>query len=156
MAAKHIFPLYSRNSGLEITPETKESGTKKTKAGMVQLRFFLLKAPGEAGKTTQIKFQLQPWEAFDLCARMNKIVRDGGKDKITHKFIPSGDAAEVVTTVTIEKWERNGKSGLGIAVGRGDTFISVPVDQASTTRFLYAAEFLKFLSTRQGWVDAGA
>jgi hypothetical protein len=155
MAARLIFPLYSQNSGLEITPEVKTNNGKATKTGIVQLRFFLLQAPGGAGKITQIKFQLEPWEAFDLSMRMAKVFNEGGKERLTHKFTPTG-SPEIVTSVTIEKWERAGKSGLGIAVGRGESFISVPVGKDSTSRFLYAAEFLKFLSTRQGWVDAAA
>jgi hypothetical protein len=155
MAARLIFPLYSQNSGLEITPEVKSNNGKATMAGIVQLRFFLLQAPGAAGKTTQIKFQMEPWEAFDLSMRMTKVFTDGGKEKLTHKFTP-GEGQEIVTSVTIEKWERAGKSGLGIAVGRGESFISVPVGKDSISRFLYAAEFLKFLSTRQGWVDKDA
>lgn len=155
MSVKHIFPLYSQNSGLEITPEIKVNSGKGQSEGRVQLRFFLLQAPGANGKTTQIKFLMEPWEAFDLALRMDKVFREGGKEKLTHKFIPAG-GQEMITSVTIEKWERGGKSGLGIAVGRGDAFISVPVGKDSVSRFLYAAEFLKYLSTRQGWVDREA
>ncbi|MDA8413840.1 MAG: hypothetical protein M0023_08630 [Desulfobacteraceae bacterium] len=124
MAAKLIFPLYSLNSGLEITPEVKSNIGKATKAGIVQLRFFLLQSPDAAGKTTQIKFQMEPWEAFDLSMRMTKVFNEGGKEKLIHKFTP-GEGPEIVTSVTIEKWERAGKSGLGIAAGRGESFISV-------------------------------
>lgn len=154
MGAKRIFSLYSQNSGLEITPEIKVNANKGQSEGRVQLRFFLLQVPGSTGKTTQIKFLCEPWEAFDIALRMDNVFRSGGKEKITHKFT-AGDQ-EVVTSVTIEKWERAGKSGLGIAVGRGDAFISVPVGKDSVSRFLYAAEFLRFLSTRQGWIDKEA
>lgn len=154
MSAKPIFSLYSQISGMEITPEIKANATKGTSEGRVQLRFFLLKAPGEAGKTTQIKFILEPFEAFDLFLRMNKIHTEGGKEKIVHKFT-TGDI-ETVTNLTVEKWERAGKSGLGFAVGRGDTFISVPVNKDSISRFLFAAEFLRSMSVRQSWVDREA
>ncbi|MBC8017388.1 MAG: hypothetical protein H7X83_02565 [Verrucomicrobia bacterium] len=155
MGAKRIFSLYSQNSGLEITPEIKINAGKGQSEGRVQLRFFLLQSPGSTGKTTQLKFLLEPWEAFDLALRMDKTFKDGGKEKIVHKFTPAG-SPEMITSLTVEKWERAGKSGLGIAVGRGDAFISVPVGKVSTSRFLYAAEFLRFLSTRQGWVDREA
>lgn len=156
MPARHIFQLFSQNAGLEITPEIKVNATKGTSEGRVQLRFFLLQSPGgAAGKTTQIKFLMEPWEAFDLALRIDKIFREGGKEKITHKFTPAG-GQEITTSVTVEKWERSGKSGLGIAVGRGDAFISVPVGKDSVSRFLYAAEFLRFLSTRQGWIEKEA
>ncbi len=156
MSYKHIFSLYSKNAGLEITPEIRVNSSKGTSEGRVQLRFFLLQAPGAAGnKATQIKFLLEPWEAFDLSLRMEKVFKESGKEKITHKFKPPGQA-EMITSVTIEKWERGDKSGLGLAVGRGDSFISVPIGNDSTSRYLYAAEFLRFLSTRQGWVDREA
>jgi len=157
MSAKHMFSLYSLKSGIEITPEIKVNDTKGQAEGRVMLRFFLLQAPGAAaaGKATQIKFLLEPWEAFDLALRMEKVFQNGGKEKITHKFTPPGQA-EMVTSVTIDKWKNGQKSGLGIAVARGDSFISVPVGADSVSRFLYAAEFLRFLSTRQGWINKEA
>ncbi|MDD2540349.1 MAG: hypothetical protein PHH28_04810 [Desulfuromonadaceae bacterium] len=157
MSAKHIFALYSQKTGLEITPEIKINGNKGTSEGRVQVRFFLLQAPTE-GKISQIKFLLEPWEAFDMALRIEKVFAStaGCKEKMTHKFTPSAGQAEVVTSVTIEKWERSGRSGLGIAVSRGDVFISVPIGNDSASRFLYAAHFLKFLSARQGWIDREA
>lgn len=151
MAGKYIHTLYSQKTGLDITAEMKENEKKNVRTGMVQLRFFHLQAPTE-GKTTQIKFNLEPWEAYDLFLRINKVFRDGGKEKITHKF-KTGDT-EIVTNVAVEKWERNGKSGLGIAAGRDKDFISVPINQDNASRFLYVGEFLKFLSTRQQFVDS--
>ncbi|MFA7405204.1 MAG: hypothetical protein WC007_14510 [Pelobacteraceae bacterium] len=151
MSAKLIFSLYSQNSGMEITPAIKVNGTKGTSEGRVQLRFFLLKAPGEGGKTTQIKFVLEPFEAFDLFLRMHKVHSEGGKEKIVHKFVTG--TTETITNLTVEKWERGGKSGLGFAVGRGEAFISVPVNKDSISRFLFAAEFLRSMSVRQSWVD---
>ncbi len=157
MSYKHIFSLYSKNAGLEITPEIKINGSKGTSEGRVQIRFFLLQMPNAVpgGKTTQIKFFLEPWESYDMALRMEKVFKDAGKGKLTHKFVPPGQA-EMITSVTVEKWERSGKSGLGISVSRGDSFISVPVGTDSTSRYLYAVEFLRFLSTRQGWVDREA
>lgn len=154
MSAKLIFSLYSQNSGMEITPEIKVNDIKGTSEGRVQLRFFLLKAPGEAGKTTQIKFILEPFEAYDLFLRMNKVHTEGGKEKIVHKFV-AGDV-ETITNLTVEKWERGGKNGLGLTIGRGNAFISVPVNKDSISRFLFAGEFLRSMSVRQSWVDREA
>jgi ribosomal protein L21E len=151
MAGKYIHTLYSQKTGLDITAEVKESKDKKTRSGMVQLRFFHLQAPTE-GKTTQIKFNLEPWEAYDLFLKIGKVFRDGGKAKLTHKF-KNGDSVEIVTNVAVEKWERGDKSGLGIAAGRDKDFISVPINMDNASRFLYVGEFLKFLSTRQQFVD---
>ena len=115
----------------------------------------MLKAPGGAGgKATQIKFLLEPFEAHDLSLRMLKVNLEGGKTKFVHKF-GTGEA-EMVTNLTIEKWERGGKSGLGLAVGRGESFISVPVNADSIPRVLFAAEFLRSMSVRQCWVDKEA
>ncbi len=150
MSGKYIHTLYSQKSGLDVAGVVKEVEKKNIRTGMVQLRFFHLQPPTE-GKITQIKFNLEPWEAYDLYLRINKVFREGGKEKITHKF-KTGDT-EIVTSVTVEKWERNGKSGLGIAAGRDKDFISVPISQDNGSRFLYVGEFLKFLSTRQQFVE---
>jgi len=152
---RRIFALYSQNSGLEITPEIKINESKGSSEGRIQIRFFLLQAPGATGKATQIKFLCEPWEAHDLATRMEQVYRAGGKEKLTHKFTPAG-SKEVVTNLVVEKWDRGGKSGLGIAVSRGDSFISVPVGKDSQSRFVFAAEFLKFLSTSQSWQDKEA
>lgn len=151
MAIKRVLTIYSQKTGLDIIGEVKENDSKSIREGQVQLRFFHLQAPTD-GKTTQIKFRLEPWEAYDLYMRMNKVYKNGGKEKITHKFKPAGKD-EIVTSVTAEKWERNGKTGLGIAVGRANDFISVPINIDNASRFLHAAKFLEFLSTTQQWVD---
>src|ERR1039457_477185 len=146
MAAKRIFSIYSKSSGLEITPETKVNSGKVQSEGRVQLRFFLLKAPGANGeKATQIKFVCEPWEAHDLAMRMLQVHASttATKEKLIHKF-QQGET-EIVTTLTIEKWSRDGKSGLGLAVGRGDSFVSVPIGKDSVSRFVFAADVLKFL-----------
>ena len=155
MSAKLTFTLYSANSGIEVTPDIKAH--RGVCEGRLQLRFFLIQEPGATagGKLSQIRFLLEPWEAYDLSLRMSRIYRDGGKEKVTHKFTPTG-GKEVTTFVTVDKWERAGKSGLGLAVSRADSFISVPISKDSVSRYLYLAEFLKFLSCRQGWIDKEA
>ena len=152
---QRIFDLYSQNSGLSITPEIKVYDSRSE--GRVQVRFFALGAVAaeKGGKPTQIRFLLEPWEAHDMAEKMLSIHKSGGKEKITHKFT-TPDGTDVSTTITIEKWERNGKSGLGIAVSRGNGFISVPVGKDSASRFVYAAEFLKFLANLQCWTDKEA
>lgn len=150
---KPICSLYAANSGLEITPEHKFNSRKKQSEGRIQLRFFILTAP-TTGKTTQLKFILEPGEAYDLYHRMRVIYAHGGKDKLVHKFAQGDEVT--TTTLSFDKWEKGNKSGLGISIGRGDTFISVPFSKESTSRFLYAAEFLKFLSVRQAWIEPEA
>lgn len=148
MAIKRFLALYSQKAGVEVSGEVKENGKKKE--GYVQLRFFLLESPTDT-KLTQIKFVCEPWECYDLFLKMNKVFRDGGKEKITHKF-QKGDT-EIVTSITVEKWERNGRGGFGIAAGRTEGFISVPLGMDCASRFLHFAKFLEFLSVQQQWVD---
>jgi hypothetical protein len=57
---------------------------------------------------------------------------------------------DIVTTASVEKWERGGKSGYAMTVGRGKDFISVPMPRA---KFLFAGEFLRALATEQCWVE---
>jgi len=152
MAIKQVLTIYSQKTGLDIAAEAKENESKSQREGIVQFRFFNLQSPTD-GKTTQIKFNCEPWEAYDLSLRMQKVFLEGGKEKITHKFKSPKSGEEIVTNLIVEKWERNGKSGLGISVGRGEDFISVPISMDNVSRFLHAARFLEYLSTSQQWVD---
>lgn len=133
--------IYSRNTGVEIGPGEKRSDGRPAE-GRVVLRFFKL----EEGAAS-IRFLVEPWEAFDLSEKIGRVHRDGGKEKLTHKF--EGSAGEVITTLSVEKWERNGKAGCAISVARDKDSINVPVEEG---RFLFTAEFLRFLSTAQSWV----
>src|ERR1039457_5577721 len=99
MAGKYIHTLYSLKTGLDIIAETKENESKNLRTGMVQLRFFHLQSPTD-GKITQIKFNLDPWEAYDMYLKINKVWKEGGKEKITHKF-KNGKQEEVITSVVL-------------------------------------------------------
>lgn len=139
---KPQFVLYSKTSGVEISPGEKRSEGRAAE-GRVVLRFFRLEEGAAA-----IRFLVEPWECFDLARKIDRICHDGGKEKLTHKF--GGSDGEVVTTLTVEKWERNGKSGCAMAVQRDKDTINVPAEEG---RILYAAEFLRVLSTAQSWVE---
>lgn len=134
--------IYSKQTGVEITPAEKRADGKPAE-GRVVLRFFRFEEGSQA-----IRFMVEPWESFDLARKIDVVQKNGGKEKLTHRF--EGSAGEVVTTLTVEKWERNGKSGCAIAVQRDKETINVPADDG---RFLFAAEFLRFLATAQSWVD---
>ncbi|RQW77480.1 MAG: hypothetical protein EHM51_01695 [Geobacter sp.] len=134
--------MYSKNTGVEIGTSDKRSDGKPAE-GRVVLRFFKL----EEGASS-IRFMVEPWESFELSRKMREVYHNGGKEKLTHKF--EGSEGEVVTVLAVEKWERNGKSGCAISVHRDQGSINVPVDDG---RFLFAAEFLRFLSTAQSWVE---
>ncbi|HEU0264921.1 MAG TPA: hypothetical protein VFR01_04260 [Geobacterales bacterium] len=135
--------VYSKGSGVEIAPTEKRSEGRQPE-GRVALRFFKL----EEGATS-IRFMVEPWECFDLSQKIDRVVREGGKEKLTHRF--EGSQGEVITMLTVEKWERNGKSGCALAVQRDKESINVPAEEA---RMLHAAEFLRYLSTSQAWVEA--
>jgi hypothetical protein len=140
---KQKYVIYSKNTGVEITPGEKRSDGKPAE-GRVILRFFKL----EEGAAS-IRFMVEPWEAFELSRKITGVSRNGGKEKLTHKF--DGSEGEVVTTLAVERWERDGKSGCAISVQRNKDTINVPADEG---RFLFAAEFLRFLATAQSWAEA--
>ena len=134
--------IYAKQAGVAITPYEKRVEGRPAE-GRIALRFFKL----ESGSTA-IRFVAEPAEAFELYGKMHKVVRDGGKESLSHRF--EGRDGEVQTRLTVERWERNGKGGCALAVQRGEEELNVPV---STDRFLHAAEFLRHLSLQQAWVE---
>ena len=135
------FTIYAKESGVEISPcEKKQAG--KPDEGRIALRFFKL-----ASGAQQIRFVVEPWEAFDLQRRMNALP-EGGKETLTHKF--DAGAGETVTKLNVECYQRNGKKGYAFSIQRGEESINVA---APPGEFLFAAEFLKGLSLAQSWVE---
>jgi hypothetical protein len=150
------YELFSQSTGVEISAAVKnseEQGRVVERSGRIHLRFFKLTPKTKPDDVTQIRFICEPDEAFSL-SRMITQVADSAvpiKEKLNpHKFSAGDQTAETVTTVSVEKWERGGKSGYALTVGRGKDFISVPVP---LPKFLFAAEFLRVLSTEQCWVE---
>ena len=136
------FTIYAKESGVEISPtEKKQPG--KPEEGRIALRFFRLTSGAH-----QIRFIIEPWEAFELQRRITAVQAAGGKETLTHKF-DAGDG-ETVTKVSVESYERNGKKGYAFSVQRGEESINVA---APLGQFLFAAEFLKHLSLIQSWVE---
>ena len=133
--------FFAKASGLEIGPYEKRSSDRPPE-GRIALRFFRLE-----GGTQALRFVAEPAEGYDLYYKINKVFRDGGKETLTHKF--EGSDGEVLTRLTVERYESGGKSGYAFAVQRGEERINVPV---AGERFLYAGEFLKHLSLAQAWV----
>ncbi len=134
--------LYAKQTGLSITPWERRADGRPTE-GRIALRFFRL-----ASGSSSLRFIAEPAEAFALHGKIQKLWRDGGQESLTHAF--EGPDGEVQTRLTVERWERNGKSGCAFTVQRGDEQINVPVP---AERFLYAAEFLRHLSFQQAWVE---
>ena len=148
------YEIFSQSTGVEIRETVKtheDDGRIVERAGRVQLRFFKLAPKTKADEITQIRFICEPDEAFGLALMIGQVAASSVpcKEKLSpHKF--SAGEQETVTTLSVEKWERGGKSGYALTVGRGKDFISVPVPLG---KFLFAAEFLRILATEQCWVE---
>jgi len=131
--------VYARSAGVEIGPYERRGEGRPTE-GRIVLRFFRMESGAAA-----IRFV--PAEGFELCRKIHKVFRDGGKEVLSHRF--EGSAGEVVTRLTVERFERGDKAGYAFAVQRGEEEINVPT---GAERFLHAAEFLRHLSLAQAWV----
>ena len=150
------YEIFSQATGVEIRETVRnheESGQVVDRAGRVQLRFFKLTPRTKPDELTQIRFICEPDEAFALSRLIDQVAATTApcKEKLSpHKFAAGGEGEETVTTLAVERWERGGKSGLALTVGRGKDFISVPVP---LTKFLFASEFLRALSVEQCWIE---
>jgi hypothetical protein len=156
MCRRRILPIYAKSRDAIVGVEVAEAyKTNKDPAandplraeGRVSLRFFNCSMP----KDTQILTMLEPWEAFDLYLKMHKVARAEKSMELKlapHKFVKAGE--EIMTTVSVEKWVRDTKSGYALKVVRKGQSHSVSMDEA---HFLHTAEFLKFLSTIQSYQD---
>jgi hypothetical protein len=149
------YELFSQSTGVEIRESSRsheENGRVTELAGRVQLRFFKLTPKTSPDEVTQIRFICEPDEAFALALLIARVAASESpcKEKLApHKFAV-GEGVETVTTLSVEKWERGGKGGYALTIGRGKDFISVP---APLPKFLFSGEFLKSLAVEQCWVE---
>jgi len=139
------FTIYAKNAGVEITPYEKRAEGKPSE-GRISLRFFKLESSGQ-----QLRFVAEPCEGFEIARLISKVFTEGGKETLTHKF-DSGEG-EVVSKLTVEKYERNNRAGYALNIQRGNDGINVA---ATAGHFLYAAEFLRHLSLTESWVEQKA
>lgn len=150
------YEIFSQSTGLEVRATARtseENGQVVERAGRVQLRFFRLTPKTKPGDVTQIRFICAPDEAYELALKIGQVAASTVpcKEKLSpHKFTGGEQGGETVTTLTVEKWERGGKGGYALTVGRDKDFISVPTPLA---KFLFAGEFLKALSVEQCWEE---
>ena len=150
------YEIYSQSTGVEIRAAIKtyeENGQVTERCGRIHLRFFKLTPKTKPDEVTQIRFICEPDEAFGLSLMISQVAGSSVpcKEKLNpHKFSAGEQGEETVTTLSVEKWERGGKSGYALTVGRGKDFISVPMPLA---KYLFAGEFLRALSTEQCWVE---
>lgn len=156
MCKRRILPIYAKSKdnivGVEIAEAHK---TNKNPAandplraeGRISLRFFNCKLP----KDTQILTMLEPFEAYDLFLKMCEVTRAEKSLELKlapHKYVKAGE--EIMTTVSVEKWVKENRSGYALKSVRKGQSHSISMDKA---HFLHAAEFLKFLSTIQSFQD---
>lgn len=150
------YEIFSQSTGVEIREAFKsheENGQVTERSGRIQLRFFKLTPKTRPDEVTQIRFICEPDEAFGLALMISQVATSSAacKEKLApHKFPGGEQGLETVTTLSVEKWERGGKSGYALTVGRAKDFISVPLPLA---KFLFAGEFLKGIATEQCWVE---
>jgi hypothetical protein len=150
------YEIFSQSAGVEIRAASKtneEHGLVIERSGRIHFRFFKLTPKTKPDEVTQIRFICEPDEAFGLSLMIGQVAGSSVpcREKLNpHKFSAGEQGGETVTTLSVEKWERGGKSGYALTVGRGTDFISVPVPHA---KFLFAGEFLRALSTEQCWVE---
>jgi len=150
------YEIFSQSTGVEIRAAIKtneEHGQVTEQRGRIHLRFFKLTPRSKANEVTQIRFICEPDEAFGLSQVIRQVAGSSVpcKEKLNpHTFSAGEQGEETVTTLSVEKWERGGKSGYSLAVGRGKDFISVPMPLG---KLLFAGEFLRVLSTEQCWVE---
>jgi len=150
------YEIFSQTTGVEIRAASKtneEHGQVIERSGRIHLRFFKLTAKTRPDDVTQIRFICEPDEAYGLSLMIRQVTASSVpcKEKLNpHKFFAGEQGEETVTTLSAEKWERGGKSGYALTVGRGKDFISVPVPLA---KFIFAGEFLRVISTEQCWVE---
>ncbi len=150
------YEIFSHSTGVEIRTAVKvneEHGHVTERIGRIHLRFFKLTPKTNPADVTQIRFICEPDEAFGLWLMITQVANSSVpcKEKLNpHKFSSGEQTEEIVTTVSVEKWERGGKNGYAMTVGRGKDFISVPM---AFVKFLFAGEFLRTLSTEQSWVE---
>ena len=134
------FTIYTKSAGVEISPyEKRQDG--KPREGRISLRFFKME-----GGSNHLRFVAEPSEGFELYRIINKVFLEGNKETLTHKF--EGSDGEIITKLTVEKYERNQKTGYAFIIQRGNESINIA---ATASNFLYAAEFLRHLSMTEAW-----
>lgn len=137
-------------TGCEITEYEKRNG--KTE-GRVVLRFFISDNSKE-----QVRFVCEPREAYSLFFKINKVARANAACKeqtLPHKIEreEGGKKISIITSVTVEKWVRENRSGYAIIGsrtidGKNNSFnVAIP----DVADLLYYGKFLEFLSCAQAW-----
>lgn len=157
----HTIFCRARNSelstGVEICEYEKRNGGPPE--GRIAMRFFQSDNARE-----QVRVVLQPVEAYDLFVKINQVARSTVACKestLPHKVERTeGDKKiEIISSVVVEKWVREGRSGYAIigsrvTNGKSNSFnvaISEQKGFPAVNRLLFIGELLRFLSSVQSW-----
>jgi hypothetical protein len=138
------------SSGLEISEGTKRSDSANNPVraeGRVFLRFFAT----DQSKEQHIRTMLEPWEAFQLSRLIRQAVESRDKVELRlapHKFTRDGE--DIVTSVLVEKWVRESRSGYAIKAVRKALSYNIAMSEA---HLLWAGEMLRTLATAQAWQE---
>lgn len=164
MNKKRSYTIYAKSRGSEISQGVEVCEWEKRKdkiEGRVSLRFFISDNSKEV-----VRFVADPAEAYDLYFKINKVARSAVACKeqtLPHKSIKEergGKKTEMITSVTIEKWVRDQRSGYAITGSRtmNGKSNSFNVSISDVARLLHIGELLRFLSCAQCWestLDSG-
>lgn len=135
--------FYAKTSGVEVS----------VKDGKIILRFFTFNNNNSRNDNLKGRFVLDPAEAFQAHLAVLATIKGGNSQKFIHKYNNNGQ--ETVSNLTLEKWERNGKSGYAVVYRKEanpEVKINVAMNQAD---FLYFGELLKFASLAYTLLDKG-
>jgi hypothetical protein len=147
--------------GLEIAELAKAPNTPDPHIrteGRIYLRFFNTTLP----KETHVRMCLEHWEASELADKIREALQAKEKAELKlapHKYVrknkESKQAEETLTTVAVEKWVREQKSGYAIKVWRNSN-TNKPIGHnvsMNATMFRFAAKLLDYLAVSQSWVE---
>jgi len=164
MNRKRSYTVYAKARGSEIAQGLEVSEWEKRKdkiEGRVSLRFFISDNSREV-----VRFVAEPWEAYDLYLKINKVARSAAACKeqsLPHKSVSDergGRKVEMMTSVGIEKWVNGGRSGYAVTGSRtmNGKSNSFNVSVSDAARLLHIGELLRFFSCSQAWesrLDSG-
>ena len=144
---KYGYSFYCRTangvSGAEITLAEKDGKTGK--AGRVGLRFFA------TGK--KAFFSMESHEAHRLARLLMKATQDieagkGSKYKMApHKHTKGEETS--TTSVTVEAWARNGKSGVSLLCAKGNDMFNIGIGDDAA----FMADMLKEMAVKAAWIE---
>jgi len=158
MAKRTTYTIHAKGKALEVIPSSKDNNDRNTgkvmsRDGRVSLKFFEYvaddKRPDYGKKTKELYFVMDVVETNFLGYKIQEMIAKGGPKYSTnpHKYTPAG-GTETISTVSIEKWGDEKRSGFAIQLFRGQDRINVAMDEP---HFLYLGTLLRHMSMEQSY-----